>query len=61
MVLHEAMACGLPVVAYTCKCGPRDIIQDRQDGFLIEEGDENEFDKAIEPVGRFFTEAESGK
>lgn len=43
MVLHEAMACGLPVVAYACKCGPRDIIQDRQDGFLIEEGDENGF------------------
>ena len=47
MVLHEAMACGLPVVAYTCKCGPRDIIQDRQDGFLIEEGDENEFVKRL--------------
>lgn len=25
----------------------RDIIQDRQDGFLIEEGDENEFVKRL--------------
>lgn len=26
---------------------PGDIIQDRQDGFLIEEGDENEFVKRL--------------
>jgi Glycosyltransferase len=39
MTLLEAQACGLPMVAYACKCGPRDIIRDGQNGFLIEEGD----------------------
>lgn len=38
LVLLEAMACGLPLVAFACKCGPRDIITDGEDGFLIEEG-----------------------
>lgn len=38
MVLLEAMVCGLPVVAYTCKCGPRDVITNGIDGILIEEG-----------------------
>lgn len=38
MVILEAMACGLPVVAYTCPCGPRDIISEGEDGLLIEEG-----------------------
>lgn len=39
MVLIEAQSVGLPCVAYTCKCGPRDIINDGQYGFLIEEND----------------------
>ena len=39
MTLLEAQACGLPMVAYACKCGPRDIIQDGQNGFLVEERD----------------------
>lgn len=38
MVLIEAMACGLPCIAYDCPCGPRSIITDKETGFLIEDG-----------------------
>lgn len=43
MVLTEANACGVPVVSYACKCGPRDIIADGENGFLIAEGDRESF------------------
>ena len=39
MVLLEAMSVGLPMVAFACKCGPRDLITDGEDGFLVPEGD----------------------
>ena len=39
MVLLEAQAAGLPIVSFACKCGPRDVIEDGLDGFLVEEGD----------------------
>jgi len=47
MVLIEAQTCGVPLVAFACKCGPRDIIKDGENGFLIEEGDESMMVKRI--------------
>jgi len=38
MTLLEAQVCGLPLVSYSCKCGPRDVIKNNENGFLIEQG-----------------------
>lgn len=43
MVLIEAMASGLPCVAYDCPVGPRAIIRDGENGFLIEDGNVDSF------------------
>ena len=34
---------GLPLVSYACPCGPRDIITEGKDGFLVEPGDMETF------------------
>ncbi|WP_293916032.1 MULTISPECIES: glycosyltransferase family 4 protein [unclassified Sphingobacterium] len=50
MVLLEGQACGVPLVSYACKCGPRDIITEGENGFLVEVGDINMLSDRIKRV-----------
>lgn len=36
LVLIEAVSAGLPVISFDCETGPRDIVKDGYNGFLIE-------------------------
>ena len=47
LVIVEAMSCGLPVVSYACPCGPKDIITEGEDGFLVPVNDEIELANKI--------------
>ena len=38
MVLLEAQSYGLPIVSFDCPCGPRDIITNGKDGYIINFG-----------------------
>lgn len=47
LVLSEAMACGLPVVSYDTLCGPRDLITNSVNGFLVPYDDEKKYVESI--------------
>lgn len=47
LVLIEAMSCGLPVVAYDDLVGPKSIIKDHYDGFLIPNRDISLFGEKV--------------
>ncbi len=48
LVLIEAKSFGVASIAYNCKTGPAEIIQDGNDGFLIPLGDESAFIKKLQ-------------
>ena len=47
MVLIEAMSCGLPLISFDCPCGPKDIIKDGENGFLVKFGNIDEMAEKI--------------
>ncbi|WP_445737051.1 glycosyltransferase family 4 protein [Mariniflexile sp.] len=50
MVLIEAMACGLPCVSFDCPSGPKDIIDNNLNGFLVENGNINQFTEKLKTL-----------
>jgi len=47
MVLIEAMSYGVPCISFDCPYGPSDIISDKEDGFIIKNGDISSFANAV--------------
>ncbi|NDW12745.1 glycosyltransferase family 4 protein [Bacteroides sp. 214] len=47
LVLIEAMACGVPPVSFSCPTGPRYIINNNNNGILVEDGNIEELAKKI--------------
>lgn len=47
LVITESMACGTPVISYDTKYGPHELIKDKINGRLVENGNINELAAAI--------------
>ena len=50
LVGSEAMSKGLPLVAFDCPRGPRELVRDGANGFLIPDGDIPAFTSALDKV-----------
>lgn len=48
MALLEALASGLPLVAFDVECGPEEVIEDGQNGYLIPRFDQKRMAECIE-------------
>ncbi|MFZ3136615.1 MAG: glycosyltransferase [Thermodesulfovibrionales bacterium] len=49
-IILEAMACGVPVIATNCPFGPREIINNGENGILVPVSDEGALAKALKMV-----------
>lgn len=47
MVLLEAISFGIPCISFDCPSGPRDIVKDSLNGYLIEHNNCNSFEKKL--------------
>ncbi len=47
MVLIEAMACGVPCITFNCPYGPANIVQNNQDGLVVENNNIPQLAEAI--------------
>lgn len=51
MVMLEAFSYGIPVVSFACKCGPKDLIKEGLNGYLLSDGNIADFaDKVIQLI-----------
>lgn len=50
MVMFEASSYALPINSFSCKCGPKDIIKEGVNGYIIEEGNLEDFADKIKKI-----------
>ncbi len=50
MIVLEAFGRGLPVVAYDCPRGPRELVEDGVNGFLVDDDDQAAYTEALSRV-----------
>ena len=60
--LIEAIGCGIPIVSYDCPIGPREIVVDNVNGYLVQYNNINQLaERIIDGLNREWKEADIRK